>query len=182
MTPSPGDGAVCELHELRAGEVRVMAQHSRELFLDTTWNAGALEQVLAAPGYFALLAHTAERAAGLVLARAAADECEVLWIVVGPSWRRKGLGRRLLRAALRRAAGLGASTAYLEVALTNCAAIALYRAEGFRACGRRTAYYRNAQDGRIDDALLYKKTLESDEGQGRRRPTERTNTCKSETR
>lgn len=182
MTPSPGDSAVCELHRLRAGAVRAVAQRCRELFHDTTWNAAALEQVLAAPGYFALLAHTAEQAAGLVLVRAASDECEILWLVVGPSWRRKGLGRRLLRAALCHAAGTGASTAYLEVAETNRAAIALYGVEGFQACGRRAAYYRNAQDGQTDDALLYKKALESDEGQGRRPTTDRTNTCKSETR
>ena len=182
MTATRDDNGVCELHRLRAGEVRAMARHSRELFHDTTWNAAALEQVLAVPGDFALLAHTSERAAGFVLARAAADECEILWIVVGPSWRRKGLGRRLLRAALCHAAGAGASAAYLEVAETNRAAAALYRAEGFRACGRRAAYYRNAEDGRSDDAILYKKALVPGQRRGRRPPTDRTNTCNSETR
>ena len=129
------------------------------LFHDTTWTVAALEQVLAAPGYFALLAHTAERAAGLVLARTAADECEILWIVVDPSFRRRGLGRRLLRAALCRAASQGACAAYLEVAETNRAAIALYRAEGFQVCGRRAGYYRDPRGGRSGDALLFEKAL-----------------------
>ena len=88
-----------------------------------------------------------------------ADECEILWIVVGAAWRRQGLGRRLLRAALRQAASAGSQAAYLEVAETNAAAIALYCAEGFQLVGRRTAYYRESGDGTPCDALLYKKAL-----------------------
>lgn len=163
MTASPDDRADCELHQLRFGDVKAIAGQCRELFRDTTWDAAALKHALAAPGYFAVLAHTAGDATGLILARAAADECEILWIVVGPSWRRQGLGRRLLRSVLRQAAGLGASTAYLEVAETNRAAIALYGVEGFQAFGRRTAYYRDARDGTACDAVLYKKALESGE-------------------
>lgn len=164
MTASPDDRAMCDLHRLRLGDVKAVAGQCGDLFRDTTWDAIALERVLAAPGYFALLAHTAGDVAGLVLARAAADECEILWIVVGPSWRRKGLGRRLLRSALQLAAALGASTAYLEVAATNRAAIALYGVEGFQAFGRRAAYYRSAEIGTACDAVLYKKTLETGEG------------------
>ena len=159
MTASLEDGAICELHQLRVGEVRAVAQRWQALFHDTAWTAAALEQVLAVPGYFALLAHTAERAAGLVLARAAADECEILWIVVEARRRRRGFGRRLLRAALRHAACLGARTAYLEAAETNGAAVALYGAEGFQVCGRRAAYYRDAGGGRSEDALLFEKAL-----------------------
>lgn len=161
MTASLDENVVCDLHQLRAGEVGAIAQRCRGLFHDTTWTAAALEQVLAAPGYFALLAHTVEQAAGLVLARAAADECEILWIVVEPRLRRRKFGRRLLRAALRHATGLGARTAYLEAAETNRAALALYGAEGFQICGRRAAYYRDDRDGRTDDALLFAKALGS---------------------
>jgi ribosomal-protein-alanine N-acetyltransferase len=159
MTASFDESADCELHQLRAGDVGAIAERCHALLDDTAWTAGALEKALAAPGYFALLAHTAEQAAGLVLGRTAADECEILWIVVGASFRRQGLGRRLLRAALRHAASLGAGTAYLEVAETNRAATALYGAEGFQLCGRRTAYYRDARNGRPEDALLLRKPL-----------------------
>ena len=173
MTAKADDSAICDLHPLRLGDVKAVAGQCRGLFRDTTWDATALEHVLAAPGYFALLAHTAGDAAGLILARAVAVECEIPWIVVGPSWRRKGLGRRLLRSALRQAATLGAATAYLEVAATNRAAIALYGAEGFQTFGRRTAYYRYAQNGTACDAVLYKKVLEIGEGQGPRASIDR---------
>jgi len=166
MTGLPDHSAACALQQLHTGDVGAIAGRCPDLFTDTAWNARALERVLAAPGYFALLAHTAGQAAGLILARATAGECEILWILVGPSWRRKGVGRRLLRSALRHAAGLGACAAYLEVAETNGAAIALYGTEGFRAFGRSVGYYRNTRSGQSFDALLYKKELESSEGSG----------------
>ena len=75
MTASPDDPAMCDLHRLRLGDVQAVAGQSGDLFHDTAWDAAALERVLAAPGYFALLAHTARDVAGLVLARAVADEC-----------------------------------------------------------------------------------------------------------
>ena len=148
-----------ELQEIGAAEIDSLAIHCRDLFDHETWPAKAVERSLAAPGSFALLARAAGRAAGLILARVAADECEILWLVVTGPWRRRGLGRRLLRAALRSAAGRGAGTAYLEVSEGNAAAIALYESEGFRPCGGRRAYYRRGHASETRDALVYKKAL-----------------------
>jgi len=50
--------------------------------------------------------------------------------------RRKGLARRILRALLAEASGLGARQAYLQVEADNAPAIALYRAAGFHAAYR----------------------------------------------
>jgi ribosomal-protein-alanine N-acetyltransferase len=91
----------------------------------------------------------------------AADECEILWLVVLTPWRRRGIGRSLLQAALQTAASLGAGTACLEASETNRAAIDLNRAEGLQPCGRRRAYYESGREA--CDALLYKKMLESGE-------------------
>jgi [ribosomal protein S18]-alanine N-acetyltransferase len=164
MMAAPGPLAACEIRELRAADVPAAAGQYRDLFVDGTWNAAAVGRSLDGPGSFALLAHTAGQIAGLVVARAVADECEILWIAVVASRRRSGIGRGLLRAALGRAAGLGARTAYLEVAAANRAAIDLYDGEGFRRCGRRPAYYRGAHEGAPCDALVYKKELGSGEG------------------
>ena len=154
-----GDLPACELQRLGAADIEEMAGHCRNLFDDGTWCAAAVERSLAPPGCVALLARTAGQAAGLVLARVVADECEILWLVVLTLWRRRGIGRNLLQAALRTAAGLGANTAYLEVAETNRAAIELYGAEGFQPCGRRRAYYGSGREGEACNALLYKRAL-----------------------
>ena len=48
-----------------------------------------------------------------------------------PDHRRKGLARRVLRALLAEARGLGAERAWLQVETENTSAIALYADEGF---------------------------------------------------
>ncbi len=99
---------------------------------------------------------------GEILLRVAADEAEVLTIVVARSARGRGVGGRLLRAGLAAAARRGGTAAFLEVAADNDAAIALYSAAGFVEIGRRRGYYRRP-DGAMD-ALAMRKGLTLDDG------------------
>ncbi len=78
------------------------------------------------------------------------DEMHVMNLAVAPPARRRGLGRRLLRFALRRAARAGAKTAFLELRAGNEGALALYESLGFRRLSRRRAYYRQP----VEDALV----------------------------
>jgi ribosomal-protein-alanine N-acetyltransferase len=94
---------------------------------------------------------------GMILARVAADEAEILTLAVDPARRRQGIGAALLRAAMERAAGMGATAMFLEVAVTNQAARALYAAHGFTEAGLRRRYY---ADG--TDALILRSTLRAD--------------------
>jgi ribosomal-protein-alanine N-acetyltransferase len=77
------------------------------------------------------------------------DELHITVVAVDPLQRRQGLGRLVLEALLSLAQHQGAERATLEVATTNTAAVALYRALGFRDAGIRRGYYRNG-----DDALI----------------------------
>ncbi len=106
------------------------------------WDQAALAGLLTQPGVFALIDPTG----GCVIARVAAGEAEILTLAVAPALRRGGRGRALLRAAAGRCAAAGAALLFLEVAADNSAALALYAAEGFRAVGRRRAYYAHGAD------------------------------------
>lgn len=79
--------------------------------------------------------------AGFVMSRRAADEAEILSIVVAPRRRGGGLGRALLAAHLAQLAAIGVSHVFLEVEEGNVAADRLYRHFGFREVGRRKGYY-----------------------------------------
>lgn len=105
------------------------------------WSVQSLMDLLESPGAFAVLAEANGDPQGFVLVREAAGEAEILTIAVQPEQRRHGLGRRLLAAAARRAAEMGATTLFLEVAVDNQAALALYYSLGFVEVGRRKAYY-----------------------------------------
>ena len=90
---------------------------------------------------------------GFILIRAVADEAEILTLAVRPAARRKGLGGRLVGTGSARAATLGATLMFLEVAEDNAPARALYGALGFAEAGRRPRYYPRP-DGAAVDALL----------------------------
>jgi [ribosomal protein S18]-alanine N-acetyltransferase len=105
---------------------------------------------LSAPGAFGFVAP----ASGLVLARTAADEAEILTLAVVPGCRRLGLGRALLRRAMAESACRGAASMVLEVAAPNAPAQALYAAEGFSHVGRRPRYYPCGTDALVLRALL----------------------------
>ncbi len=68
---------------------------------------------------------------------------------VAPAYRRQGIGRQLLTAAIARLSIAGAHVVTLEVRASNDAAKALYQAVGFQQAGHQAAYY---QDG--EDAIL----------------------------
>ncbi len=116
------------------------------------WDADAIALLLANPGAFCLLARRGGESLGFLLARAAGGEGEILSIGVGECWRRRGIARLLLTAALRRLAEAGAGRVFLEVAADNRAALALYAAAGFAEAGRRRGYYGRAEGG--TDALV----------------------------
>ena len=114
------------------------------------WSAPAMALQLSAPGAFGFVAP----AGGLVLARTAADEAEILTLAVAPDARGRGLGRVLLLRAMAEAASRGGASIVLEVAAPNAAAQALYAATGFRCVGRRPRYYPCGTDALILRAPL----------------------------
>ncbi len=128
----------------------ISAMHAAAMPDGDAWDEAAITALLALPGTFALVAPQA----GMVLARVAADEGEILTLAVVPPARRHGSGASLLAAAEQRAAASGAQTMYLEVAETNQPARALYAQAGYALAGRRRAYYRDGSD-----ALLLRKPI-----------------------
>jgi ribosomal-protein-alanine N-acetyltransferase len=72
----------------------------------------------------------------LVTRETAPGEREILNLAVTAEFRRHGIARAMLREVLGTPGDW-----FLEVRESNAAAIALYRAMGFRVAGARPAYY-----------------------------------------
>ncbi|HVJ16904.1 MAG TPA: GNAT family N-acetyltransferase [Polyangiaceae bacterium] len=85
-------------------------------------------------------------AQAFLLAWDAADEVHLVDVVTHPDARRRGLGRALVQTLVDHASARRAALIALEVRRSNQAAIALYRAAGFRAVGMRRAYYADGED------------------------------------
>lgn len=126
------------------------------------WSGAEFESLLSQPTVFGFAALPPGRRpgipAGFVLARQAADEGEILTIVVARRARRCGLGRQLMDAVLRRLHADRAAALFLEVDEANRAALALYRRLGFRQVGGRQDYYRDAA-GLRSGALVMRRDL-----------------------
>lgn len=79
--------------------------------------------------------------AGFVLAQRVVDEAEIHAIAVAPSCRRQGLGQRLLDHVIGELSRDLPCRLFLEVAVDNVAALALYGKNEFVEVGRRRNYY-----------------------------------------
>ena len=78
-------------------------------------------------------------------------EGHIMNVAVHPGFRRKGIGAALLSHLIEWTGGTRGLTAFtLEVRASNAAAIRLYERLGFRADGRRKAYY----EDNMEDALI----------------------------
>lgn len=113
------------------------------------WSAAAFAGLLAQPG-----CHLSAAPGGFALGRSIAGEAELLTLAVAPESRRKGLGRRLMAAFEAEARARGAEAAFLEVAVGNAPARALYAALGWRAAGVRRGYF-----GPGGDAIALRRDL-----------------------
>jgi ribosomal-protein-alanine N-acetyltransferase len=120
------------------------------------WSDGEFEALLIDRNVVAHRAMVGPSLAGFILSRIAADEAEILSVAVAASRRGKGLARQLLDLNLRRLAGLGARTVFLEVDEGNEPARRRYRRAGFREVGRRKGYYPAGQGAA---ALILRRDL-----------------------
>jgi ribosomal-protein-alanine N-acetyltransferase len=70
----------------------------------------------------------------------------VVSLAVLPEYRGKGLGKGLVSNALKGMLGYGAKESYLEVRLSNLAAIRLYEKLNFNVVRTRRSYYKDGED------------------------------------
>ncbi len=159
-TPEAGPAPIA-IRPAGAFDLALLAELHAACF-DERWDAPALASLLAMPGALAFLASGPlagdQQPLGFVLLRAIAGEAEIISIGVRPEARRRGIGRRLMEAALAAAAAGGAERLFLEVAADNWQALGLYLSYDFTEVGRRPNYYRR-NDGGIMALVLSKPVL-----------------------
>ncbi|ROQ91023.1 ribosomal protein S18-alanine N-acetyltransferase [Desulfosoma caldarium] len=117
------------------------------------WRESFFVEELERPHALMLVAHhrtDRRRIVGYICVWLVADEVQIFNLAVDPALRRRGIGRRLLLAALQHACQRNARVALLEVRRSNYAAQQLYLSLGFRPCGVRPNYY----DGLREPAVL----------------------------
>jgi ribosomal-protein-alanine N-acetyltransferase len=110
------------------------------------WSEDEFERLLLDRAVVAHRVTIGRRLAGFIISRIVAGEAEILSVAVASARRGKGLARQMLNLHLRRLAGLGTRTVFLEVSEDNAPANRLYQRAGFRTVGRREGYYPDRTD------------------------------------
>ncbi len=130
------------------------------------WSRADLAHLLALPGGFGLIARQtgggfagldALRGTGFALLRVVRDECELLSLGVVPAQRRRGVAAAILRMSMQSCRDAGAQTMFLEVAIDNLSAQALYERYRFTRVGTRPDYY-----ARPDGTRMHAYTMRAD--------------------
>jgi len=92
------------------------------------------------------------RLLGFAFVQRILDEAHLLDIAIDPALRGRGHGRELLRRLMDEELAEGVSIWFLEVRVSNAAAISLYQSLGYNELSVRRNYYQDA--GGSEDALL----------------------------
>ena len=136
-------------------DLAAIAKIERAAFSDP-WSERSFREALSQPPiYFVAARSDAGDVLGYVVAWFVADEGQIANLAVAPAGWGSGIGRALLKSALREAVARGATEVYLEVRDSNARARRLYGSCGFREIGRRRGYYRLP----VEDAVVLRRTL-----------------------
>lgn len=136
---------------------KLLAELHGESF-ETRWSEADFSGMLVVPGTSALLVSNQNNPMGFVLFRKAADEAEVLTICTRPAFRQKGHGKLLMQHLESVLKKDDVKSLFIEVAISNHAALVLYASSGFENAGTRKNYYSRG-DGSHEDALIMRKGL-----------------------
>jgi [ribosomal protein S18]-alanine N-acetyltransferase len=107
------------------------------------WGEDEIHRLLIERNVIAHRATSGGKFIGFILSRRAAAEAEILSVAIAPAWRGRKLSRGLLDLHLRRLAGVGVRSVFLEVDKHNAPARALYKRAGFHEVGQRQGYYQS---------------------------------------
>lgn len=114
------------------------------------WSRKSYEEIISLESVETWVAKIGKELVGYILIQYIVDELELHTFAVKSSWRRRGIGQRLLDHMLDRARAREVGNIFLLVRPNNVPARALYGKLGFKPVGVRYGYYRDTGE----DALV----------------------------
>lgn len=126
------------------------------------WTRGNFHDAVSS-GYVCLVDERNDEICSYAILMPTVEEAELLAIGVAMEQQRKGLGKAMLDEMLARASKQNMKRVFLEVRVTNLAAVALYRYAGFAEVGMRRNYYKDEQ-GHEDALVMACQLTDADNG------------------
>lgn len=134
------------VREMTEADIPVVAALEAACFAQP-WTKGQLFGAASRTDFRAFVAEDEQGIVGYICGTCLYEDADVARVAVQKERRREGLGGRLLDAFLSSVKAQGAKQAFLEVRVSNAAAIRLYESRAFASIRLRKRYYVNGEDG-----------------------------------
>ncbi len=146
-----------ELRSWAYADIQSIAELEKECFSDP-WNFRMLADSFVSENTITSCAVQDGEIAGYGFAVTAGEDADIANIAVAPQYRRQGIAGAILEYLSMQAAKSGVKRLFLEVRVSNAAAMALNITHGFARQYARARYY-----GGAEDALVMMKEIDREE-------------------
>lgn len=134
-----------QIKKMTETELNQVAAIEAEIFT-SPWSKQGFEETLPMDNVCFLVAAEEQEVLGYCGLYMAADEGEITNVAVKPEYRRRGVADLILTEILKLGEANKISQFYLEVRVSNEAAIRLYEKHGFKKQGIRKNFYQNPRE------------------------------------
>jgi len=123
-----------------------ISEMEKECFPLEPWSYRMLASSFETESFHGVLAEDGGEIIGYGGITVAGDSADIENVAVGEAYRRNGTGGKLIAGLLRYAKKKGVKKVFLEVRVSNSAAMSLYLKSGFKGVYARTRYYSDGED------------------------------------
>ena len=127
-------------------DILKISQLEKEIFSDEAWSYKTMATAFEAGNFCGILCEDGGEIAGYGGVTVAADTADIGNIAVSENYRGAGIGTKLLQKLCEKAKSKGAKKVFLEVRVSNFAAMKMYLKNGFVGIYARTRYYPDGED------------------------------------
>lgn len=135
-----------KIRKCRYEDILSVSELEKECFKGESWSFGTIASAFENPSYEMLVAEEDGEIIGYGCTCTTLDTCDLENVLVAEEYRRSGVGKSVLNALLDNAKERGADKVFLEVRVSNSAAMLLYLSCGFKGVYARTRYYSDGED------------------------------------
>ncbi|MDE7301272.1 MAG: ribosomal protein S18-alanine N-acetyltransferase [Clostridia bacterium] len=127
-------------------DILSVSELEKECFKGESWAFGTLASAFENPAYDMLVAEEAGEIVGYGCISTVCENCDLENVLVAEAYRKSGIGTAIVEELLSVAEKRGAEKVFLEVRVSNSAAMRMYLACGFVGVYARTRYYSDGED------------------------------------
>ena len=120
------------------------------------WNQNQWESELEKDYVNAIALYLNNSMVGVCVFHKICDELEIRYLSVHPSYKRRGLGKKLINTIIKECKNEKIKRIFLEVSSKNMQALSFYEYFGFETVSVRKKYYKDGSDAFLKEKMLNK--------------------------